>query len=763
MTRVRIGIHAYQEPELLRRTLESLRANTAGPSQWLLLADGPDAATTHLLSTWTDVPQSSTPDARGAAACFNRLAAADADVVIFLEGGCVVAPGWLEMILSAFESDPAIGLAGPTTNHCWNEQGVYPKGGESDDAIARTAHEAALRFAGDVRSLEPLHSLADFCYAVRRDVIERIGAADEGYALGPCWEMDYNIRAARAGFRGVWVCAAYVHRAPFTPRRRLEEARRFEASKRRYQDKFCGGRLQGRKPDYRAHCRGDACPDFAPASLIAIRAPAGAPGAEAPHAGPAPSRPEPLVSCIMPTADRGIFVRRALRCFLRQDYPRLELVIVDDGETAFDDCLLDDPRIRYIRLDRRLTIGAKRNLACSRAEGEIIVHWDDDDWYPTWRVRTQVRALLDRPADVCGTSRLLYFEPATGRAWEYRYASNPGWLAGNTLAYRRSLWERGRFQDIQVGEDARFLWSARGAAVFDLDERHLVVGMVHAGNTSRKDTTGPFWHPQPAESVHRLLGDDLYLYRTFQGQPESAACPLVSCIMPTYNRRALAALALQSFLYQDYPHRELLVVDDGEDPIGDLLSEAPGVRYFRLPSRRPLGAKRNFACEQASGEIIAQWDDDDWYAPERLSYQVGPILLGQADLTGLENACVLEPAHGRFWTTRQDLHERMFVGNVHGGTLVFRTQLLREGLAYPEINLAEDAGLLRSALNRGKRLQRLSNPGVFVYMRHGSNAWKECVPGRFLNPAGWERTSRPFGFSARALSSYQTAVSSVNG
>jgi hypothetical protein len=59
-----------------------------------------------------------------------------------------------------------------------------------------------------------------------------------------------------------------VHRAAWSTRRAIEEPRRFEASKRRYQDKFCGARLQGLKSDYRPHCRGDACPSFAPVSLI---------------------------------------------------------------------------------------------------------------------------------------------------------------------------------------------------------------------------------------------------------------------------------------------------------------------------------------------------------------------------------------------------------------------------------------------------------------------------------------------------------------
>src|SRR5262249_52940257 len=189
-----------------------------------------------------------------------------ADVVILLESGVVVGPGWLDHLLVAFAADPQNGLAGPSTNHAWNEQCVFPHSKGTLAEVTRTARDALNRFGGEVRTLEPLYSLVDFCYAVRREVIEVIGAADESYGLGPCWEMDYNVRAARAGFRGVWACAAYVYRAPFTVRRRREEALRFEASKRRYQDKFCGRRLRGERGPYRSHCRGDACPNFAPAA-----------------------------------------------------------------------------------------------------------------------------------------------------------------------------------------------------------------------------------------------------------------------------------------------------------------------------------------------------------------------------------------------------------------------------------------------------------------------------------------------------------------
>lgn len=102
----------------------------------------------------------------------------------------------------------------------------------------------------------------------------------------------------------------------------------------------------------------------------------------------------------------------------------------------------------------------------------------------------------------------------------------------------------------------------------------------------------------------------------------------------------------------------------------------------------------------------------------------------------------------------------MFVGDVHGGTLVYRKAVWQKGSRYPEVNLAEDAWLLQQAVARGKRLQRLTNPGVFLYVRHGRNAWREFAPGTFLSPSGWERMTPPPLFSTSSLAAYQNFGSS---
>lgn len=221
----------------------------------------------------------------------------------------------------------------------------------------------------------------------------------------------------------------------------------------------------------------------------------------------------PLVSCIMPTADRRPFVARAVEYFRRQDYAASELIVVDDGRDAVGDLVPESERVRYVRLDGKLTVGAKRNLACEMARGEVIAHWDDDDWHAPRRLGYQTAALLDARADACGISTLFFYEPQARRGWLYTYPPREKlWLSGSTLCYRREFWSRNRFLEINVGEDARFVWGVRGARMIVLPDSTFHVGIIHAGNVSPKRTGGAYWKPHPAERVRVLLGDDAEFY-----------------------------------------------------------------------------------------------------------------------------------------------------------------------------------------------------------------------------------------------------------
>ena len=134
----------------------------------------------------------------------------------------------------------------------------------------------------------------------------------------------------------------------------------------------------------------------------------------------------PLISCIMPTHNRRPFVPQAIQYFLRQEYDNKELIIVDDGDDAIADLVPQEPDIRYLRRERRLPLGAKRNLAVKEARGVLIAHWDDDDWMAPWRLGYQVAALEEAGADLCGLDRLIFYQPgesgpAEDQAWQYIY------------------------------------------------------------------------------------------------------------------------------------------------------------------------------------------------------------------------------------------------------------------------------------------------------------------------------------------------------
>lgn len=217
----------------------------------------------------------------------------------------------------------------------------------------------------------------------------------------------------------------------------------------------------------------------------------------------------PLVSCIMPTSDRHKFVRQAVRYFHAQDYPNKELLILDDGERRAAEPFCNDEQVRYFHVEQKSPLGAKRNLACKEARGDIIVHWDDDDWMANWRLSYQVRALIESNAEVCGLDKLYFYEPLNGQAWQYVYPERSRfWVAGATLCYRKSFWRENPFPNINVGEDTRFVWRGDSRRMAALQDSSFYVAMIHAGNTSRKRTSDPRYHPVAAERIRQMMGGD---------------------------------------------------------------------------------------------------------------------------------------------------------------------------------------------------------------------------------------------------------------
>ena len=179
--------------------------------------------------------------------------------------------------------------------------------------------------------------------------------------------------------------------------------------------------------------------------------------------------------------------------------------------------------------------------------------------------------------------------------------------------------------------------------------------------------------------------------------------------------------AVACFLAQDYPATELVVVDDGSDPVRELVPPDPRIRYIYSAEPQSIGRKRDLGCEISRGEIIVQWDDDDWHGPSRVSHQVAPLLAGRADVTGLDGAVILHAISGTFFRGKRPNDARYM--KVIAGTLAFRRDTWSRVGGYLDVWLGEDITFLASVVAGGARLRRLPNNDTFLVVRHGANTW----------------------------------------
>lgn len=94
--------------------------------------------------------------------------------------------------------------------------------------------------------------------------------------------------------------------------------------------------------------------------------------------------------------------------------------------------------------------------------------------------------------------------------------------------------------------------------------------------------------------------------------------PLISVIVPTFNRPELLKRALDSIDKQMYAYHEAIVVNDGGEDVGRIVAKFKKARYISLSQNQGLPAARNAGLRVAQGEWIAYLDDDDWFYPNHL-------------------------------------------------------------------------------------------------------------------------------------------------
>lgn len=240
---------------------------------------------------------------------------------------------------------------------------------------------------------------------------------------------------------------------------------------------------------------------------------------------------------------------------------------------------------------------------------------------------------------------------------------------------------------------------------------------------------------------------------------ETGDLPPVTAIMITgksKDRQMFARASVESFKAQTYPHKELVIVNDscGTDHEYRVLyphEEGSNMREVFIEPYGSLGALRNLAMDAARTEWLIQWDDDDFYHPERINYQMKNryskfvvLLLYQIRYSFASN-CGFE--------LRYDRPDEGIPG-----TMLFHKTNKR----FQEVGKHEDSRFLNDAFGRDRVI--LANgagaypfgPNLYLRFFHGHNTWDErhIMRQMFGKQDEWQMPNRCQQYLRHVLTTY---------
>ncbi|MEK6684061.1 MAG: glycosyltransferase [Nitrospirota bacterium] len=335
--------------------------------------------------------------------------------------------------------------------------------------------------------------------------------------------------------------------------------------------------------------------------------------------------PMPRISVVMPTYNRADYLNEAIDSIRAQTLSDWELVIVDDGSTDTTRSRVEsykDPRIQYHRFGHQ-GISFSRNIGSLLSRGPIIAVADSDDINLPNRLEVTLKEMEESGADLFYSS--MFHLDDTGkkekipsRPYSYQRLQAGNFIYHPTVAYRREVALTCPYpENLEMVEDYHlYLQAARKGYRFHRVEEPLILHRLHEEQISSVRSG------EMAE-IHKKLVDSKG--RALQNERDGNH-PMVSVIVPTYNRPGRLKEALMSVLSQTYPDVEIIVVNDAGDDVTevvDSLNHENKIVHLQHHENKGLAASRNTGLKAARGTYVAYLDDDDIYYPNHLETLVG--------------------------------------------------------------------------------------------------------------------------------------------
>ncbi len=230
----------------------------------------------------------------------------------------------------------------------------------------------------------------------------------------------------------------------------------------------------------------------------------------------------------------------------------------------------------------------------------------------------------------------------------------------------------------------------------------------------------------------------------------SASDRRVSVLLPTYNRPGLLQQAIRSVLAQHWTDWELVVVNDGGQDVGPLISRFadPRIQYLDNP-HGGKSAALNAALRASRGGLVAYLDDDDYYLPDHLAHLVEALEndpgAGAAYARTAAEYWVEDAAQGRHVLQSRRVE---YEGPASAQSVRFANQTPTLGLMHRR-NLLDEAGLFDPALavyedwDMWRRFSYLTRfvtlPGVSAVYRRMQGVTRLTAPACAGTAAAQER------------------------
>lgn len=200
------------------------------------------------------------------------------------------------------------------------------------------------------------------------------------------------------------------------------------------------------------------------------------------------------------------------------------------------------------------------------------------------------------------------------------------------------------------------------------------------------------------------------------------ARPFVSVVTPTYNRREFLPMLIHLYQAQTYPRelRELVIIDDSVSSNEDLIPKSDkSIRYIYLPEKITLGEKRNRLNNEAKGEIIICFDDDDYHYPDRIAYSVFKLNQEKADIGG----CTIMDVY--YTDTKQIFRYGPF-GARHGsnGTFAYRKKYIENHAHDVTRNAQEEPSFTN---NYTEKMAQFDPQKIILCVSHNYNTYDKRI------------------------------------